>query len=396
MERPRPKRKQDLENRVLNWANDAIKDVFYYDWFHTAAAPIVNTRVHRESGVSDAIILKADVQIELFVKFHPQASRDEEGGYQLLQRNEEFARHLIPSLSQTSTNSQIFWLAPLINAKTLHQLIHEQVNNKAFDRWVKRVYNNFLDRTKKLWEDTRVPDPPDLREIYLNRIWKRETTLQDGLGIDDLSNVNLVVNGKDYGSYKELMSNLSERIDKIELSSSCTTHSDEHANNIMIYNDAERNRSEDGWIIIDYAGVQKNSDWILSIAKMFQWWEYYCVLERAKNDNALQSSLNASRKLHRLRSTGKRELHLSYNEEVLKAQVSPRCKELSQKVLEFARDVGRLWGEDEDSWNQRLKLALFSIIFASVPLHIGKADFAVPIMIGEGLKYLSSYGGNDT
>lgn len=234
---------------------------------------------------------------------------------------------------------------------------------------------------KKLWVNTKDSVSPDLRHIYVDRIWDRIGKMEQRFGINGFSNIDIVVNDREYGNFGNLMDTFSDNIEKTELRFACTIHGDEHAKNIMIYNDAIT-RSPTGWVIIDYVNVMKEADWIFSIAKMLQWWEFYCVLEQAKQDNKLQQILRANLELR------DRRLIITYDKNALQGQVSTLCRDLQQMVLTLAQETADAFEEDEQVWHQRLELALFSVIFGSAPLHFGKADFAVPIMIGESLKHL--------
>jgi hypothetical protein len=119
---------------------------------------------------------------------------------------------------------------------------------------------------------------------------------------------------------------------------------------------------------------------------MQQWWDYYCVLEQAKYNP------NVKRALSVLSSKPKNGIWtINYDEKALKELIPTRCSNLSQRVHTFAREAGEILGEDEQIWRQRLELALSSVIIASAPLHCGKADFIVPIMVGEGLKHFSQF-----
>jgi hypothetical protein len=51
--------------------------------------------------------------------------------------------------------------------------------------------------------------------------------------------------------------------------------------------------------------------------------------------------------------------------------------------MDLAERIALELGEDETTWRQRLKLALFSVVFGSVPHHLEVANYtAVAIMVG--------------
>ena len=118
---------------------------------------------------------------------------------------------------------------------------------------------------------------------------------------------------------------------------------------------------------------------------MLFWWQFYCVLELAKQDSSLRETLRAGYDTEKLKQN---QLIIMYDDKSLEQQVPDRCRDLQQMVLAFAQTTAVAFGEDPLECLQRLELALFSVIFASASIHFGKADFAVPIMIGESLKHL--------
>ncbi len=122
---------------------------------------------------------------------------------------------------------------------------------------------------------------------------------------------------------------------------------------------------------------------------MLYWWQFYCVLELAKQDSSLRDSLKAGYDPAELKHN---RLIITYDDSELKRQIPARCRDLQELVLTYAQTVAAAFGEDLHEYRQRLELALFSVIFASAPHHFGKADFAVPIMIGESLKHLNEVG----
>jgi hypothetical protein len=289
-------------------------------------------------------------------------------------------------MPRSGRGTKVLWLTPLINAKTLHEVVYDPQESGHFDQWIRDTYDEFLGEMQKLWVHTKDSTSPDLREIYISRIWNRVERLEHALKINSLRDMSIVVNERDPIRFGDVMNVFTEEIGQVIPPFSCTTHSDEHARNIMIFEEAERRHDKTGWVIIDYASARKQSDWILSIAKMLQWWDYYCVLEQAKYDFNVKQTLRASPS----RPKNGRWV-ISYDEKALKDLIPTRCSTLRQRVYTFAKETGEILKEDEQIWSQRLELALFSIIIASAPLHFGKADFMVPIMIGEGLKHFSQF-----
>ncbi len=378
-------RLSDVEAKLCRMVHDIIEQSLQYNWLHRTAKPIIDVRPSQEVGATDAIIFRANVNIDLFVKFHLEDFRREDNGYKILYEGpNEFASHLIPPLPTPS--SAPLWLTPLVDATTLHDLACRPGKSPLFDQWIKQLYEDFFSAMKALWFQTKTSISPDFRQIYVNRIWDRIDLMERGFNISSFKDLTIEVNGVKYGVFENLMANFADRMNRASASvhSSCTIHGDEHAKNIMAYRNA-RGHDPTGWVIVDYVNASKESDWIFSIAKMLFWWQFYCVLELAKQDSSLRETLRAGYDTEKLKQN---QLIIMYDDKSLEQQVPDRCRDLQQMVLAFAQTTAVAFGEDPLECLQRLELALFSVIFASASIHFGKADFAVPIMIGESLKHL--------
>ncbi|HYT37707.1 MAG TPA: hypothetical protein VEL49_11070 [Ktedonobacteraceae bacterium] len=379
-------RLSDVEAKLCRMVRDIIEESLQYNWLHRTAKPIIDIGLSQEVGATDAIIFRANVNIELFVKFHPENATRENNGYNiLLQGPNEFTSHLVPPLP-TRGNIPL-WLTPLVDATTLHDLACRPGKSAQFDQWLRRLYEDFFSAMKALWFQTRkTSTPPDFRQIYANRIWDRIALMEQGFNIPSFKDLVIKVNGVKYDVFENLMANFEERMNRLSASvhSSCTLHGDEHAKNIMVFRNAI-GHNPTGWVIVDYVNAKKEADWIFSIAKMLFWWQFYCVLELAKQDSSIRETLKAAYDTEELKHN---RLIITYDEKELERQVPARCRDLQQMVLTFAQTIAAAFGEDPMEFHQRLKLALFSVIFASAPIHFGKADFVVPIMIGESLKHL--------
>lgn len=378
-------RLSDVEARLCRIVRDIIEESLQYNLLHRTARPIIDVQPSPEVGATDAIIFRANVKIDLFVKFHPEDVTREDNGYKILYEGlNEFTKHLIPSLP--TQGNKLLWLTPLIDARTLHDLACRPGKSLPFDQWLRQLYEDFFSAMKALWFQTRkTSTSPDLRQLYINRIWDRIPLMEEGFNVPSFKDLTIKVNDVEYGVFENLMADFAERVNHASESvhSSCTIHGDEHAKNIMIYRNAIGN-DPTGWVMVDYVNVRKESDWIFSIAKMLFWWEFYCVLELAKQDSSLRESLKAGYDTEALKNN---RLIITYDDIALERQVLARCRDLQQMVLTFSQTVAAAFGEDPLKCRQRLELALFSVIFASAPLHFGRADFAVPIMIGESLKH---------
>src|SRR5258706_4001876 len=229
----------DVEARLCKIVRDMIEESLQYNWLHKTARPIIDVRPSQEVGVTDAIIFRANVNIELFVKFHPGDAARENNGYQtLLEGPNEFTSHLIPSLHMTGNTP--LWLTPLVDAITLHDLACRP-GNVLFDEWIKRLYEDFFGALRALWFQTRkISTPPDFKQIYVNRIWDRIDAMEREFSIHSFRDLDIEVNGVKYGIFDNVMTDFEERIIRAGagVHSSCIIHGDEHARNIMAYRNA--------------------------------------------------------------------------------------------------------------------------------------------------------------
>ena len=198
-----------------------------------------------------------------------------------------------------------------------------------------------------------------------------------------MGGLKIQVNGQAYGTIQSLMNELLEGLREVEIPYSCTSHGDEHARNIMVYNDAIASRDETGWVLVDYVTARKRADWVLSIAKMLNWWKFSYVLEVAKRDREVRRSLRSRRR--RQGDT----LHLSYDEDALQSHLPPICRVLEKHLRELALNgVSSAFGERNHDWERRLQLAQFAVAFGAMPPQLRKAPFAVPVMIGKAVEFL--------
>ncbi len=371
--------------KLYGWVRDIVQNEIHHNWLHGTAKPQrVSVGPPSEIGATDAIILQADVHVRIFVKMHPEDPEREFRGYDILcQGPQEFVKHLVPPIPSSLDSPHLLWLTPHVDATTLHQLVYRNSSSGHFNRWIKELYADFLRNMEELWTNTRTFPPPNLRQIYVERIWDKIGRMNEILKIDNIMDMHIRVNTNEYGLFSGLIDRFIDQVDSANknMHFACTTHGDEHAKNIMVYEETISRKSS-GWIIVDYVNAKKEADWIFSIAHMLQWWQFYYVLELAKRDQNLEQALNARMVLN------DNVLTIEYNQEVLESHISSRCLELKQMLLTFTQRIAQDFGEDEQNWRQRLNLALFSVIFAAAPLHFGKADFALPIMIGESLKSL--------
>lgn len=383
----------NLAEKLCAMANEMVAESLEATWLRGAAKPRVQLIPSEQIGQTGAIILRGTVEFPLHVKLHHKDAGREVAGYTVLGNGpDEFTRHLVGPLPTTGTDQPLLWLTPRVEADELHELTSAPSVSSQQQRWTHSVYANILASLKALWLHTRTPleSSEEVLHIYEERIGNRLEVLEGALGLPDFYDVRLDVDehGDDgatlrsYGAFTDVMQHFDDMAGNLSVPYTCTTHGDEHAKNILIYKDAARKHNPRGWVIIDYAGARSRSDWIFSIAKMLQWWQFYCVLELAKHNVTLRDSLRTRME----KKDG--SLILGYDRSALMQAVPPLCHELRHDVLAFAERVANDFGEDSASWRARLQLAYFSVVFASAPLHLKDNAFAVPVMIGESLRAL--------
>lgn len=377
-------RKQDQTSRKLanQLREHVIKPGIKLAWLKGMGNPQkVEVRKSRHQGATDAVIFEVAVELKLFLKFSYDAEKEIKG-YRLLSQAQGYKGHLVSPLFSELDLANNVMLMPYQEAKELYELIREGGANKEY---IKKLYKNFLETSKKLWVSTKLSSASyDFKEIYKKRIIDRLDRMRNELGISDIYTLKFVINGSNYGTFGEVWRKFISNIDTLNHVCPCTTHGDEHAKNILIYNGAVRLEDKEGWVIVDYVNAKKESDWIFSIAKMLHWWQFYYVLELAKSKNEVKKELNSSWKIQ-----GKR-LNLSYDANALEKHTPEICRVLGKEVMNFAKEVGEQFSENPANWQKRLKLALFSVIFGSMPLHFKEADFAIPIMIHKSFESLDN------
>ncbi len=374
-----------VELSVFDQAKGVIEDSLRFNWLHNTAMPRVKIDSFLERGGSNAIILTAKVQVELAVKFHVKDAPVEALGYDILREAglDELREHLIPALP--TYGLPVLWLTPYLSADTLHTVACKDHPLQAYERRISRLYAHFLQVSKALWVTTKTSAPSDLlKQIYVPRIPERIGRLEQALHTDDLDRLTVVVNKRPFEAIGSVLTDFADMVDAAHIEYACTTHGDEHAKNIMVSRNLQL-LDRTGWSLIDYTHARRQSDWLFSIARMLYWWRFYCVLEMAKTDRDLRERLEI-KPLDGAMDDGK--LNISYNEAQLEASVPQLCRTLDHQVMEFAETVAQEFGETAHAWQERLKLALFSVVFASALGHFEQAPFVVPVMIGESLKML--------
>lgn len=371
-------------------AAEVVREAIEYHWLYGTAEPRVDVRLSTDQGGTDAVILAADVRLRLFAKFHPHDVQSEAQGYRVLRAGpDQFAEHLVPPLS--SNGSPIFWLTPLIDAATLHDLTFARRSSRPSDQFLYQLYDDFLNAEETLWTATRTSETVDLSSIYGDRVsgdrfMALAAVLRDDLHMEipDLLEVTLEVKDSDFSRrIGDVLSDFEARLAKTTAPAPCTIHGDDHAKNIMVRRSGY-DRDPRRWMIIDYVTARSDGDWLYSVAKMLQWWDFYCVLEMAKKQKRVENALQVTQEFER----SSNRLIIGYDRRYLRERVPRICRDLQQMVLQRTGDVAQRFGESDSQRQERLKLALFSVVFGSAHRQVGKAKFALPIMLGKSIEYL--------
>lgn len=333
-------------------------------------------------GTTDAVIFEADVKVKLVLKYSLTDAYNEKNGYDILFNAKAYKGHLIPPLFGELKNIAGVMLTPYQYATTLHECIS---GNRIDTGFLLEIYKDFLKKSYQLWSSTRNANSIcNLNETYGKRVTNKERVnlFKKALGKDNLNTIEIKINGSSYGKYLDIVKDFRGRLQKLNGVIPCTTHGDEHAKNIMIFDDALTEFNEKGWVVIDYVNAKNESDWIFSIAKMLQWWQFYFVLELAKSNQEIRNKIKSEFRIE------KNVLVLDYDLDALSSYRPEHCETLQKELIKYAKRVARNFKEDWSACEERLRLALFSVIFGSMPLHFRDANFAVPIMIHKSLESL--------
>lgn len=337
-------------------------------------------------GATGAFLYKTTAQLNFVVKFHLQDVSEEKRGYEILRKGPQnfSAQHLVEPLLAGQVDASVL-LTPYLVASTLHEVI---LHEKALPSWIiNDLYEDFLNKLELLWKETLSKPGPLFGDIYLRRIRSRTKEIEKEWKIENIYEFSFEINGKSFGKFKDLILYIENKLREIEKQTkySCITHGDEHAKNILIRNE-DINISREAWILIDYVKAQEKGDWVFSIAKILHWWQVYYAIENAKTRENLELK-NGKLDIDKINKI----IRVYYDEKSLREEISPICNKLSNNVIEFAKKIGDgVFKEDYDNWWERLKIALFANLYGSVPRHFNKKNrFAIPILIGEGLKALN-------
>lgn len=373
----------DEIQRLISSIRNIIKEKISLDWLKGAGEPArLDVNVSQYTGATDAITFEVDTELKFFLKFPLEdAKKEKEGHTTLFNSSSRLAEHLIHPLFDID---EAIIPVPLVSGRTLHEIV-ESVDSE----WIRSMYINYLNAMSNLWSKTALDSPAPIKSIYTNRIIDRIPHIKDGFKRRkdfNIDNTELIVNGTSYGTFQDVIREFRALSRRCTSPYSVTIHGDEHANNIMVYNDAV-GLNDAGWVVIDYVNVTAKGDWVFSIAKMLHWWQVYYVIELAKSNEDLKKSLKSKYQVSRKQN----EISLLYSEDALSSNIPRICNELEEKVWKLARNVAKAFKEKDEDWERRLRLALFTILFGGASRHFDQENqFAIPILMGEGIKHLIS------
>jgi hypothetical protein len=321
-------------------------------------------------GATSAIIYEANARLRFFVKVHlADAVRELQGYRRLAKASPVMASHLVSPVGGGTSDIPIM-LYPYVSAETFHALVLKYGSSSRPQLEV--IYEHFLQTLyESLWKPTRHRSSRIL-SFYSRRLMSRSRDLASAWGRSSKLDFAIRVNGKDYGTASDVISSVTERLRQCIPSFACTIHGDEHAKNLMV-DMAE----PDSWVLIDYVNANPQGDWVFSLAKMLQWWRLYSAIEEATHDADLARSLKSRTRV------SDRLVSARYEHEPLRRALPATAKAFEKRTLAFGDRVGRRFRDS--TWRERLPLAYFCVLWASIVHHVSERPFAVPPMLDECL-----------
>jgi hypothetical protein len=351
---------------------------------------IVDIKITKDpklKGVTDAVLYKVKASTEFVIKFGLNDVPKEKKGYRILRNSSpSFANHLVPLLGEAKNiedeglNKAIL-LTPFINSLTLHEIV-SKYQSLTTKKWILGVYSDYLNELKLLWKKTKKARKPSLKNIYFKRLSLRLQEFKKWKKLDRLANLILIINGKEVKIEEKIKPSIQRKIEEFEnrVKYSCVIHGDEHPKNILIRKE-NIGLDEKYWYLIDCGNALEQGDWIFSIAKILHWWKVYFAIENAKKNKDLHGKIE---------KISNNILKIEYDENDFRKRIPKICDELYNKTLKFCRQVNKeVFHEPDSVWQERLKIALFIILFGAVTRHLDqKKRFALPFLIGESFRFL--------
>ncbi len=375
--------------KVIGQLEQHIKEIILAKWldgFGTVQVKLKNDP--NLTGATNALHYKVNSKLGFVVKYHLQDVPAEKKGYAILKESStRFSKHLVPPLFANEINSAVL-LTPYLVSSSLHEIISNKPT--ASDWIINELYEDFLAELRALWQNTLSPVKPNLKEIYLKRILDRAIEIGKYWRLKNINDTEFVLNGVGIGKFRKIIDDIEVRLNKLEkgVKYSCTTHGDEHAKNILVKT-KDIGIYKNSWVLIDYVNAKRNSDWIFSIAKILHWWEIYFVIEENKSKKIESKMGNCTV------DTKRNLVKLWYDPRAVTNRQPVVCKKLSKRIHAFLNDVGcNLFKEDSNILEERLAIAMFSILFGGAVRHLDKENrFAIPVLLGESLNRLAKLTG---
>ena len=374
------------EERIKNFLKAHLQHALSALWLNNFGKVKVEVEKDpRLEGATDACLYKVLTKANFVVKFDLEGVPKEKVGYEILKNtSDSLKNHLVPPLEEAKNPENIkhlnegILLSPHINSLTLHEITAKKKANK---RYILELYSDFLNKIKNLWIDTRTSAKPNIGRIYLvERLDERFKKFKEFYGLK--RNVKIILNRQEIDLERKVIQEVQKRLLNLKgkIKYSCTIHGDEHAKNILIREESI-GKDNKAWVLIDYTNVQKQGDWIFSIAKILHWWKVYFAIENAKKRKDLNGKVE---------KISNNTLKIEYDENSFRKRIPKICDELSNKTLKFCKQVNKeVFLEPASVWQERLKIALFIILFGAVTRHFDqKKKFAIPFLIGESFKFL--------
>ncbi len=333
-----------------------------------------------QAGATDAYTLRAKASVTFFAKVNldPDQTRRERQGYARLRKvsSAPFLEHVVPPL--ISDPGSPLMLYPFLDRfRTFHDWVAKGGPAQPKVDLYKSMLSSLLEG---LWVPTQRAESPEVKKQYSDRLHTRsrdlEKFLEKRFEISDYRDLRIAVNDADMWNLGDLLDQADGLVDRLKLNHSCTIHGDEHAKNLMV-------GPQKRWFIVDYSSVAPKSDWVYGVAKLLHWWRLYYSIALAKDDADLRRRLGCDYKARRIKDGSKRIplLELKYDEAEHRSALTPTCETLAKTVLDFAKQAGRRL--NDRSWDKRLGLAYFSVVFGSVvvPDHLARfRDVAAPMV----------------
>ncbi|MCD6402629.1 hypothetical protein J7L36_02140 [bacterium] len=345
------------------------------------------TKDPKLKGATDAIFYKVRASTEFVIKFGLNDVPKEKKGYRILKNaSKTFAKHLVPLLGETKgiedegLNKAIL-LTPFINSLTLHDIVsnYQRITTKT---WILKVYSDYLNELRLLWTKTKKACKLSLKDIYFKRLSSRLQEFKGKKGLNRSANLILKINGKTVKIEEKIKPSIQHKLENFEnkVKYSCIIHGDEHPKNILIRRE-NIGLNEKYWYLIDCGNALEQGDWIFSIAKILHWWKVYFAIENAKKRKDLNGKVE---------KISNNTLKIEYDENSFRKRIPKICDELYHKTLKFCKQVNKeVFLEPASVWQERLKIALFIILFGAVTRHLDKEKkFAIPFLIGESFRFL--------